>query len=295
MDLNAARIFVKVVQSGGFSAAARLLKMPVSTVSTKVSQLERHLGSSLLVRTTRKLQLTDIGSRFYQHALNACNELQAAEASTHEEQEEVSGLIRLTGPIEMGATSLTDVIASFLKKYPKTQFELLLTDRIVDLVGEGLDLALRVGEMTDSSLMAKKIGFTGLQIYASPSYLKKFDEPKKPKDLEEHHCLNFEGFEDGIWHLKAMGKSAVKVRVKGAVSSNNLNSLHRLAVSGVGIILLPSFLCVEDVSQGRLKQILKDYNADQLPIYLVYPNQKFIPKRVRVFMDFVSENLKDFF
>lgn len=295
MDLNSAWVFVRVVQAGSFSAAARYLHMPISTVSAKVAHLEAALGVSLMIRTTRKLQLTEAGSRYFKHAVNACSEIQAAEAATSSEKEAISGLIRLTAPVEMGSTSLTDVISDFLKANPNVQVELLLTDRLVDLVGEGIDVAVRVGEMSDSSLVAKKIGSTELQIYASPTYLKRKGEPKKPQDLATHNCLNFQDSVQGEWELDVGGKGKVRVQVKGTVASNNLISLQRLVLRGTGIALLPRFLCVEDEEKGSLKQILKNCTADYFPVYLVHPHQSFLPRRVRVFMDFVAENLHEFF
>lgn len=267
--------------------------MPVSTVSAKVAHLEDALGATLLVRTTRKLQLTEAGSRYFQRAVNACNELQAAEAAISSEQDEASGVVRLTAPIEMGSTSLTDVLADFFKAYPKVHVELLLTDRMIDLVGEGVDLAVRVGVLEDSSLMVKKIGTTLLQLYASPAYLKKHGEPKKAQSLVDHNCLNFQGATSDVWELKASGK-ATRIPVRGAFSANNLNSLQRLALHGTGIALLPHFLCTEDVAKGRLKHILKECSADQYPVQLVYPRQKFLSKSVRALMEFIAKNLQDF-
>jgi DNA-binding transcriptional LysR family regulator len=294
MDLNSAWIFVRVVQTGGFSAAARSLRMPVSTVSTKVSQLEERLGVSLLVRTTRKLQLTEPGTRYFRRALNACSEIEAAEASTQEDKNEDKGLIRITAPVEMGSSSFSDVIADFLKSHPKVQVELLLTDRMVDLIGEGIDLALRVGMLDESSLVAKKIGSTELQLYASPSYLKKHGEPKNAQELKQHDCLNFQGSVTDFWELRVKGK-ATRVQVKGAVAANNLVSLQRLALRGMGIALLPRFLCLEDEERGRLKHILKECNADQYPIHLVYPPQRYLPRHVRSLMTFIEANLHELF
>jgi DNA-binding transcriptional LysR family regulator len=250
---------------------------------------------TLLLRTTRKLQLTEVGSRYFEHAVNACAEFQAAEAATSDEQGEASGLVRLTAPVEMGSTSLADVISAFIEAHPKVQVEILLTDRIVDLIGEGIDLALRVAHLEDSSFIARKIGTTELQAYASPGYLKKHGEPKRPQDLKTHNCLSFHSSVQGTWELNVEGGDTVKIEVKGSAAANNLIAIHRLALSGRGVALLPWFLCAEDVASGRLKQVLKKCSADRYPVHLVYPRQKFVPKRVRVFLDFVAQNLHEFF
>jgi len=294
MDLNSAWIFVRVVQSGSLSAAARLLQMPVSTVSTKISQLEERLGVSLLVRTTRKLQLTEAGSRYLQLASEACKAIEAAEASTTAEQQEASGIVRITAPVEMGSTLLADAISKFQGAHPKVQVELILTDRVVDLVGEGIDLAVRIGALEDSSLVARKIGSSHFQAYASPSYLKKHGEPRTPQDLRNHDCLNFQGPVKDLWELQNRGKRA-QVEIEGSFSSNNLVALQRLALQGRGIALLPPYFCAEDVARGRLKHILKDYDSDRFVVHLVHPNQRFLPVRVRLLMDFIAQNLQGVF
>jgi DNA-binding transcriptional LysR family regulator len=294
MDLNSAWIFVRVVQSGSLSAAARQLQIPVSTVSTKISQLEERLGVSLLIRTTRKLQLTEAGSRYLQLASEACKAIEAAEASTTSEQQEASGLVRMTAPVEMGSTLLTDAISQFKGEHPKVQVELILTDRVVDLVGEGIDLAVRIGALEDSTLVAKKIGSSYFQAYASPSYLKKHGEPRTPQDLRKHDCLNFQGPVKDVWELQKGGKRA-QVEIQGSFSANNLVALQRLALQGRGIALLPRYFCLEDVADGRLRHVLKGYDSDRFVVHLVYPNQKFIPLRVRLMMDFMARNLQNVF
>lgn len=295
MDLDSAWIFVRVVQTGSFSAAARSLQMPVSTVSAKVSQLEERLSTSLMVRTTRKLQLTESGTNYFKHAVAACREIEAAEAAIAAEKDEIEGVVRLTAPVEMGSTSLTDVVSDFLKAHPKVRVELILTDRVVDLVAEGVDFAIRVGELPDSSLICRKIGTTELHIYASPSYLKKFGEPKSPNDLEHHHCLNFQDSVSGTWDLHVKTKGNVSVVTKGTVATNNLISLQRFVVHGRGLALLPRFLCIEDEQAGRLKHVLKSCTAESLPIHLVYPQQKFVQRRVQMCMEFVTDNLHELF
>jgi DNA-binding transcriptional LysR family regulator len=294
MDLNSAWIFVRVIQTGSFSAAGRALGMPVSTVSTKISQLERRLGVSLIRRTTRQLHLSEAGTRYFEHAVRACEAVREAEALAGTEQNEVSGVIRLTAPIEIGATTLTDVLADFLARFPKVQIEMILSDRMVDLIAEGIDLALRVGDLSDSSLVSRKIGRSEFNAYASPAYLKARGEPGRPAELAGHDCLGFQESVEGTWELTRAEKS-VHVKVRGPLSVNNLVSLHRMVLRGRGIAMLPGFLCAEDVAQGRLKQVLTGWKAEHYPVHLVYPQQRFLPSRTRELIAFLAKELQRVF
>ncbi|MGE0764285.1 MAG: LysR substrate-binding domain-containing protein [Bdellovibrionales bacterium] len=294
MDLNAALVFVKVIQAGSFSQAAKQLDMPISTVSAKVAALEKRLGVSLLKRTTRKLHLTDSGVAYFEHAVKAVSELQQAEVATALGQEEVQGKVKITAPVEMGMSTLTEVLAEFLKKHPKIKVELLLTDRLVDLIGEGVDLAIRMGQLKDSSLISKKIGTAGFQLYAAPAYLKKAAPLKRPQDLEAHHCLIFSILTTDYWFLRR-GETVQKIKVQGPFAANNLIAIHRMAVEGYGVALLPSFLCQEDVEKNRLVHVLDSWSTDKNPVHLVYPQQKYLPKSTRAILDFLSVNLQSIF
>ncbi len=290
MDLNGALTFVRVVQAGSFSAAARNLKMPVSTVSTKIARLEEELKVSLLRRTTRKLHLTEAGERFFVHAARAVSELQEAQASTSADHGEPQGLLKVTATVDLGTTVLPELVAEFLKLYPLVRIELLLTDRVVDLVGEGVDLAIRAGHLEDSSLVSRKLGTAYFEAYASPSYIKKMGTPKKPQDLEKHDCLIFSVSHDAAtWELHNGSKIAT-IDVKGRFAANNLASLHRMVISGHGIGLLPSFLCAPDVDAGRLAPLLKGWTSESVPVSIVYPKQSFVPRALRMFVDYLTEN-----
>lgn len=292
--MNASFIFVKVVQSGSFSEASRQLQMPVSTVSTKVSQLERELETNLLIRTTRKLNLTDAGRTYFEHALRAYLEMEEAKEKLQDVQKKLHGLIRMTVPVEMGSSTLPDLIAKFATKHKDLQIELILTDRVLDLVADGVDLAIRIGHLNDSSLIGKKVGVSGFQIYASPNYLKKYGEPKTPKDLLEHDCLLFHGRLEKELELYKKGRLK-KIKVKGRLSANNLFVIHNLALNDQGIALLPRFLCQHDLKKNQLKQVLKDWSAEVKPVYFVYPEQKFVPRRIRALIDELADELTDFF
>jgi DNA-binding transcriptional LysR family regulator len=296
LDLNGALTFVRVVQAGSFSAAARNLKMPVSTVSTKIARLEQDLQISLLRRTTRKLHLTEAGERFFAHAVRAVSELQEAQASLSATHADPQGTLKITATVDMGTTILSDIVAEFLKLYPLIRIELILTDRVVDLIGEGIDLGIRAGHLEDSSLVSRKIGATHFEAYASPSYVKKRGTPKKPQDLEKQDCLTF-AISDypSIWQLHGAGGKIVKVQVQSRFSVNNLASLHRLVLRGHGIGLLPSFLCAADVESGKLVPLLDGWTAERVPVSIVYPKQSFVPLALRTFIDYLTEHTHEVF
>ncbi|MBX9769040.1 MAG: LysR family transcriptional regulator, partial [Bdellovibrionales bacterium] len=191
MDLNEISVFIRVVQTGSFSLAANQLGMPNSTVSHRVSSLEKRLGITLLQRTTRKLHVTPLGEAYFKKCLQGLEALQIAEQDIVSNQKEPQGLLRITAPAELGSTVLPQIVSDFTKKYPKVQVESILTDRRVDLLGEGVDLAIRAGPLKDSSLIAKKIGSSYFAPFASTKYLKAKGTPHQPKDLSGHDCLLF--------------------------------------------------------------------------------------------------------
>lgn len=291
MDLNGAMTFVRVVQAGSFSAAAKNLKMPVSTVSTKIARLEDELKVSLLRRTTRKLHLTEAGERFFAHAARAISELQEAQSAISTDHGEPQGSLTITATVDLGTSILPDLVSEFLRLYPKVKIELLLTDRVVDLVGEGVDLGIRAGHLEDSSLVSRKLGMTHFEAYASPSYIKKQGTPKKPQDLEKHECLVFSISRDSATWVLQQGNKVAEIDVNSRFAANNLASLHRMVLNGQGIGLLPSFLCTADVEAGRLVPLLGGWTAERVPVSIVYPKQSFVPRALRTFSDFLTQNI----
>ena len=221
MDLNGAMVFVKVIQAGGFSETTRMMEMPVSTVSAKVATLEKQLEVSLIQRTTRRLRLADSGQIYFKHAIGAIAELQQAATLTQEAQGVVQGRLRITAPVEVGTSSLADSISSFVAKYPGTEVEMILTDRVVDLVGEGVDLGLQTYRLIRNTRLRE------------PRLLKKAPPLRRPQDLENHSCLMFTNIYDGFWTLEKSGVT-LKVPVKGGFAANNLVAIHRVAVESRG-------------------------------------------------------------
>ena len=291
MDLNEVAVFIKVIQTGSFTQAAKQLAMPNSTVSSKISSLEKRLGITLITRTTRRLNITPAGAIYFNRCLQGLEEIKAGEDEIAAAQGEPQGLLRVTAPVELGASVLPPVVAGFLSKYPKLRLELILTDRRVELLTEGVDLAIRAGELKDSTLIGKKLGEGGFYVLASPKYLKTYGEPKHPRDLKNHKCLHFTPLGNESWKLVGP-RGALNVSVPGLVSINDLNLLKSLTVSGVGIAMLPSFFCAGEISTGKLIRVLDDWQTLPSPVHFVYPAQRFVSPKLSAFISYATEPLK---
>lgn len=291
MDFNEAAVFVKVVQAGGFSAAARQMGLPTSTVSQRVSRLEKRLGVTLLQRTTRQVKLTDVGELFYRHATVGLDHLNEAEAAVNATTEAPCGLLRVTAPTDFGDALLAAVIRRVRQAHPGIEIELFLTDRLVDLVGEGLDVAIRAGELKDSSLVAKGGGMACWALFASPDYLQAAPPLKHPDDLAEHECVQFASLGREEWQLSD-STTRLSVPMDGRVIVNDFSVVREMMLAGDGIGLLPTYDCRAEVDSGRLVRVLPDWHARADPIHLVYPWQRFVPPKLRAFVDIVAEELK---
>jgi len=291
MNLNEISIFVKIVQSGSFISAAKLLDMPKSTVSSRLSSLEKRLGVTLIRRTTRKLHVTDAGQAYYDKCLLAISQIMLAEEQMSESQTKPSGLLRITAPVELGGALLPLVIEEFNKKYPEVILEILLTGKAVDFVTENIDLGIRTGVLKDSSLIAKKLGTIYFAPFASPKYLKKFKEIKHPRDLENHDLITFSSISIDQWELTA-AREKQKIKFKNKMAINDLNLIKSLTISGMGISLIPTFHCVNEVKAGKLVRILSNWRTELRPVHFVYPSQKFVTPKIKVFIEIASEIIK---
>ena len=288
MDLDGIAIFVKVLQAGSFSQAAKLLRMPNSTVSAKVSALEKRLGVTLLQRTTRKLRATQAGEAYFQRSVRALEELQAAENELETGCGEPKGLLRLTAPVEVGHSLLPALVHAFLKKHPRMEVELIVTNRVLDLVVDGIDLAIRAGPLKDSSLIAKRFDLGDFGLWASPEYLTRHAAPRHPKELAQHNCLRFYRFKDDGFRL-GHGRENFHIGVSGQLVADDFETLRSLAILGEGIAFLPSFLCSEDTKQDKLTRVLPQWRGDKVSLSLVYPAQRFVPTKVRAFIATAEE------
>jgi DNA-binding transcriptional LysR family regulator len=288
MDLNELLVFAKVVQSGSFTSAARGLRMPKSTVSRKVSELEERVGAQLLQRTTRKLRLTDVGQAYYEHCARIVAEAEQAELAVTRMQSAPHGLLRVTAPLAFNF--MGPIIAEFLRRYPEVQIEMVCTDRTVDLVEEGFDLAVRAGRLADSSsLIARRLGIIERVAMASPRYIQEHGAPRSPKELAAHDCLLFgAGTAGNVWTLQS-GSRSVDVAIRVRLAVNEPDMLRAVALAGFGIALLPDTHYAEDIVAGRLQRLLPDWSAPGALVHALYPTTRHHSPKVMAFVDFLRE------
>lgn len=291
MELSDVAVFIKVIQAGSFTEAARRLGAPKSTVSSKVSGLERRLGITLLHRTTRKLRLTDEGEAFFQACARALSEIEAAEALAASGQKSPQGRVSVTAPNDSGKL-LAQFLKGFRAKFPGISVDLVLTNRYVDLIGEGIDVAIRAGDMEDSSLIARKVATTRRALFASPGYLARAGAPKLPKELADHQCILFSTARSDRWRL-TNGKQRAEVKVAGAVSADDIVALKELALQDLGIALVPTFICRDDVAARKIVPVLPGWSTESTPICVVYPAQKFQHPKTRAFVEAVARLLAE--
>jgi DNA-binding transcriptional LysR family regulator len=292
MDLDGVEVFVKVVEAGSFSRAAKLLGMPNSTVSAKVSALEKRLGVTLLQRTTRKLRATQAGELYFQQCVQALEQLQAAENELTSAQQEPRGLLRLTAPADIGHSLVAIFAHALLRKHPKMEVDLIITNRVLDLVAEGIDVAIRAGDLPDSRLIAKRFSVGHFGLWASSSYLKRRGTLAHPKDLAPEECLRFSLFKDNRVDL-TNGKERASVATSGRLRADDFEALKGFALLGEGIVYLPSFLCADEARQNRLQRVLPDWHGAAVTFSFVYPAQPFVSPKVRAFIAAAEEALKN--
>lgn len=290
MDLNETAVFVKVVEAGSFSAAARLLGLPTSTVSTRVARLEKRLGVTLLQRTTRRLHLTETGELYYRHAATGLGHMLDAEAAVTESTGEPKGLLRVTAPADLGNVLLAEIVNQLRRNHPKISIEMVLMNRYVDLVAEGVDVAIRTGALKDSTLIAKSAGVARWVLFASPAYLKSAPPLKSPEALRHHCCLQFTSLGKESWTLKEKTNS-VTIPMTGQVLINDVRVIQSMALAGEGVALLPMYLCREDDAAGRLVRVLPEWHAKADPVHIVYPRQRFMAPKLRAFIDLATREL----
>ncbi|HEY1385355.1 MAG TPA: LysR family transcriptional regulator [Dongiaceae bacterium] len=290
--LSAMRTYRAVVETGGFSAAARRLGLSKAAVSKQVAELEAHFGTALLVRTTRRLNATDAGRRYFENSVRLLDELNEVEAEVRNSQAEPSGRLRISAPVNFGNAVLSPVICALMQRYPKLEVQVELNDRFVDLIEEGFDVALRIRtNLPDSSLIARKLCRITRSVCAAPSYLKRVGAPRTPEELKNHACLIYSLSTSPFdWKFGA-GNRTVTVRVNGGIQSNNGQFLMSFLHAGLGIALLPDFTVGEDIRSGRLKRLLETYPVDPHDLYVVYPANRHQSPKLRAFMEVATELL----
>jgi len=287
LGLDDISVFVKVVQAGSFTRAGKLLNMPITTVSEKVASLEKRLGITLIHRTTRKLSVTAPGESYFRKCVLALEEIQAAEEEVTSNQKEPQGILKITTPVDLGHTLLPPIVQTLLKKYPKLKVDLLVTNRVVDLVGEGIDVAIRAGELEDSTLIAKKFVSSHMNFFASPQYLKKHGTPMTPKDLEKHQLISFSEEMSHGETIRLNPLASVKIQTR--IQADDLGTLKAFTLLGEGIGIFPGFICEEEVARGKLIPVLPKWRLGSGHFSLVYPAQKYVSPKIRAFIETACE------
>ncbi|MEM8561830.1 MAG: LysR family transcriptional regulator [Pseudomonadota bacterium] len=282
-------VFAEVAKQGSFASAARALKLSTTSVSRQVSELETWLGVTLMRRTTRKLSLTDEGSYYLSECQQVVDDIARIRATAQDAPIEPSGTLRLTAPAFVVKECIQPIIPDFLRAYPGVRVELSTADRFIDLVEEGFDLALRVGDLPDSSLVARRLGDIQLVVIAAPDYIACSGKPKTPADLKGHNCIVDTVASFGNrWPMKHRGKRQ-KIAVEGNVTVNNGEVARNLATQGIGLALLPHFFVANQLASGELLEVLKGQVDNQVGFYVIYPHSRHITPRVRAFIDFIVD------
>jgi len=289
VNLNDMVIFTRVVETGSFTSAAKLLGLPKSTVSRKVSQLEESLGVRLLDRTTRALHLTEIGATYFEHCARIVSEAEEANLTVTHMQATPRGKLRITAPTEFGTLYLGEIVAEYLERYPQVQIELDFSNRVVDLIEEGFDLAIRAGALPDSSLIARKLAGEGVFICASPTYLQTQGRPRTPEDLSRHEMIFSPASPRGHLKLVSDQGETITVTIRGRLHVNSLATARDAAVAGLGLAALPEMICWEDLRAGRLQIALEGWSLPGSGLYFVYPSPRHLSAKVKTFMDFLQE------
>jgi len=287
---QALRVFSQVVEGGSFSSAAEKLGLSTTAASRHVAELEAHLQTRLLNRTTRRVSLTESGRALYERAVQILADLDEAEQEASRAAVVPRGTIKLTTSVNFGVRHVAPAIAAFLAKHPGVRFDVSLSDRIVDLVEEGFDLAVRIGARGSDNVVARKLGETRLVPCASPAYLKAHGAPRAPEDLADHDCFTYEyGTARGVWSFRDAVGTERSVRVGGSLHSNSGDLLAEVAAQGAGIVFEAAFIVGPEVRAGRLVPLLQDFVSAPMPIYAVYPSRKHLSAKVRLFVEFLLE------
>ena len=280
--------FVQTVESGGFTQAARRLGQSKSMISRQVAQLEAELGARLLQRTTRKLTPTEAGQTYFLRAQRILADLAEASAEIGQLQAMPRGKLRISAPMSFGVLHLTPALPAFLQDCPELEVDLSLSDRFVDLVEEGFDVAVRIGRLADSSLIARRITPIRRVVCASPAYLGRCGAPKQPADLTTHACLSHLDMAAAEWRFRAPDGGTQIVKVTSRFRAGNGEALRTMALAGMGLVYLPTFFVGADLRAGTLVSVLDEHVPEDSALYGAYPNGRHLSAKVRVFMDFLQ-------
>lgn len=282
--------FVRAVETGSLSAAARSLPSSLTSVSRQISALEEHFGTRLLLRTTRQLALTDDGRILYERAKSILGEVKEIEAALARDPHQPSGRIRLSSPSLVGRLVIAPMLVEFLRRYPAISVDLLLIDRTVDMVEEDIHLAVRIGRLRDSQLVTRKLTDLQMIVCAAPDYLARRGEPRTPDDLADHDCLAFSDSPgSAAWRFADGSKTGRKFRISGRLWMNSLDALVAAARDGAGIVRVPSWQVQSDLSSGRLRRLLLDHEPAPTPLHLMLQPSRLASPKIRAFVDYLVE------
>jgi len=285
--------FVSVVDAGSFTGAAQVLGVSKSWVSKELSRLEERLGTTLLDRTTRRIRLTEVGAAFHTRCSRVLEELEEAEDVVLQSQRLPRGVLRASVPVSFGVRTLTPVASELLNRCPDLQVDLRFSDRRVDLLADGFDLAIRIGHLEDSSLTARRLASSQRVVVASPAYVERQDKPQHPTDLSQHACLLYGYQQTGAsWILRGPSGDRVVVPVSGRWIADNGDALLEAACAGLGCVYLPDFIVRDAMTEGRVVRVLPDW-SETTPVWALTPPGRYLSPKVRVFIDALSEHLLD--
>ena len=292
MELASLQAFVKVVQVGSFTGAADALDTQKAHLSRVISQLEKELGARLLERTTRSLSLTEIGREFFERAVGILAAVDEAQRAVQKAHGEPRGVLKLTCGVEFGMIAVSSWISDYLARHPQVRVEVDFTGRLVDLVHEGFDLAIRVGPLADSSLTARKLGALHYGLFAAPAYLARRVPPAHPADLQTHAILSFAGGSHQATWLLTAGDTQERVTLQPRMKANNVFAVRDAAVAGLGIAQLPLVVAASAVQSGQLRPVLDDWSLPVVPVHAVFASARYLTPKVRGFIDLAVERMQ---
>jgi LysR family transcriptional regulator for bpeEF and oprC len=289
--LQAMEVFVQVVDAGSFTRAAEMLQLPKATVSTLIQSLETALSAKLLHRTTRLVTVTTDGAAYYERCIRILSDVRDAEESLSRTRLSPSGRLRVDVPTGLASEILIPALPAFFERYPDILMELGSSDRPVDLVEEGVDCAVRGGDLSDDNLIARRVGVINFVTAAAPGYLARYGMPRHPRELERHRCVKYFSAKTGKtydWDFQR-GEDSIELPMPGVIALNDSNAYVHAGLAGLGIIQMADYLLDQHVDAGRLVRILGDWASRPLPVHIVYPQNRHLSAKVRVFVEWVSD------
>lgn len=286
--LTSMNVFVKVAKAGSFAAAARDLGISRAMATKHIMHLEKELHTRLFNRTTRSLSLTEAGEAYLERCQQVLLDVDEMEAAITHLQHEPRGILKICAPPVIGATQIAPALTDYMKEYPHIGVDMTLHGGHTDLIEEGFDIGIWLGQLTDTSLVARKLASSQLVVCASPDYLAQHGTPETPEELEEHSCLvNWAIAPRDKWLFKGIW-GQMEIKVSGRMQANMADPIRIAAVNGLGIVMLPRYIVGRDIEKGKLQPLLEDYAIDPMPIHAVYPHRKYLSTKVRVFIEYLQ-------